>query len=315
MFYPYVTSAIENPHVREIIDSYIKWDCLVCERPKLSFEIDRDKSQIFGCAVEILLELILKEKSKIEIRTTNYESNMHHYLSRSQLVNGKVSPEVYIHSRLTGPYNYVSGKLTAELYTDGDIVKLRDVVNEYEKAILHIKTHVNHLFGNQRRETTHAILSIAKYYSTLKPPMKNINPKHYFIDLDSLLNPLDSVIEAWTKQLANKSTTVLTQPHFSFLGISGYGDFIVDDILLEIKCSNGYLRKADLRQVALYYLLNKANHASKQYMDVRNVALYYPLFQKNIIMPTSKIFYTGKTKRVIAELGRIFTQRTKYGFY
>lgn len=316
MFYPYVTYAIDNPSVRDVLDKYIRWDKLVSVRPKLLFNIDTEKSVIFGCAAEILVSFLVSSNTEIGFQTDRYEECLEVYLSKVPTEFNQNYKKLYVYNyRFRNPHNYIEGRSTAKNISEDEPVCLQSIVNEYRDAIRDIKGNSNELFNRDKRKTLLAILTISKYYAGMKTPNRNINPKCYSVNLEQLLIPLESIIETFSMEPMKGQELFVSEPHFSHMGISGYGDFIIDKTLIEVKSTRSYVRKADIRQVALYYLLNKATPDPKKCYKIENITIYYPLFQSCINLPISIIFNTIKTSTVVNELERIFKNRSKYGFY
>lgn len=93
-------------------------------------------------------------------------------------------------------------------------------------------------------------------------------------------------------------------PGFQWIA-SGNGDFSIDSILIEVKCSNRNFGSADYRQVLIYWLLSYAASVNETGEEWKSILLLNPRKNRYLELPFDELIEitaAGKSKIEILEL-------------
>lgn len=113
-----------------------------------------------------------------------------------------------------------------------------------------------------------------------------------------------SILERLIKKMPNgffRSKNVLINPSLRLGTITGEPDYIIDDIILDIKTTKSFFSRIDFNQLICYYLLYKINEKywNKVGVKINKIGIYYALHGQLIQFDVTKLCSPSDLKEIL----------------
>lgn len=300
----YTSDLLSKSEIKKELDTFIKFP-LVIDKPRLIF----DKKLVYnktslGFATEILFELFFSN-TKTSFLSPLKEYEMHlmktlHECKKDGYVNidnHYVCPK---RSNILILYNITNSLNDARLIKVENPIKLRDLINDYYNALETLKA--KDCFENNIEQSMFSILILANIIPLCKR-FHIFNDNYKNID-ENTLELLKKIYQNLPKNLIATKNDIISEQAIRICGTSGRPDFVIGNTLLEIKTTQTYLTKDDIRQIALYYLALESENSQNSNKCIEELVIYYSLYGKAVRFKPEELFNLDRKAAIIKKLSK-----------
>lgn len=263
---------IKDPEVRVLLDGVINFPRI--DRKRISpLEIDSEESSLFGYAFEVLFDFYMQRNENSELITSRYSKPLNRFVSQCEKKECANKEELYLfYNRNIYVWNATNNRELAIEYSNGyKTLRLADVQNKYIESLEIISNNIG--LPEPSVELYDALSEVAKVYPSLK--RFTISIRHLGQPNDSLRLGLRIAFLELKQKFPKTPRLVIREPRINFCNVYCRPDFIIDNALVEIKCTKELLVKEHVRQIVFYYIAltrQKVIKASK----ITKILIYYP---------------------------------------
>lgn len=297
---------IKDPDVRKTMDLYITFPKIDRKSYKPT-HIDTEISSLFGYAIEILFDFYIQRKGNIDIVAVKYVKKMDDFIDTCEKKEEEKKQSLFLFdNRGHLLWNVTKDRSMAVEYSNGSkIMSLSQVHKKYLDSLEIIKENIN--LSNPDEEIFDAVCEVAKIYPSLK--RFTISPKYLYQSNQALVPEIKNSFYTFLKHFPKAPNVVLREPKVKFCDVRCRPDFIIDDALVEIKCTKELLDREHIRQVVFYYtaLMQQRAIPSKQ---ISKIIIFYPRYDHFFELNISELINLKEFKPAIKELKVILEKKS-----
>ncbi|MFM1999317.1 MAG: hypothetical protein RL204_1264 [Bacteroidota bacterium] len=265
---------IKISNVRVLLDELINFPSI--DRKRITpLEIDSEESSLFGYAFEVLFDFYMQRNESFEVISSRYSKPLNRFVSQCEKKQGTKKEELFLfYNQNVFVWNATNNRELAIEYSNGyKTLRLADVQNKYIESLEIISNNIG--LPEPSDELYDALSEVAKVYPSLKK--FTISIRHLGQPNDSLRLGLRIAFLELKQKFPKSPRLVIREPRINFCNIYCRPDFIIDNALVEIKCTKELLVKEHVRQIVFYYIAltrQKVIKASK----ITKILIYYPRY-------------------------------------
>ena len=215
----------------------------------------------FEVAIESLSE------SFVEGNTVLYYKGVGYPLSEKFITINDLLKDKNVLNQFPEQEHITTNTQVFELLSDAQ-VKLEDIFTK--KKIL--KTHLKSLIIASQILPAFSMRKFAKNVGVVE---------------DDLINLLNDLKQATSKELISQAKEILINPHIHYSIVDGRPDYVFHNTILDIKTTKKFFARIHLNQVLIYFLLHLSKETESDFRNydsdfsernIDEIALYYPLY-------------------------------------
>jgi len=192
------------------------------------------------------------------------------------------------------------------------IFSKEDVVNHLQKTIncfeKEVKNYTNkNIISNSLILTILKFTNISNQFFSMAPSINHNFSKNYLSQLKDIINKVYLPIES---EIHKKDS--IFKPDLSWQKIRARPDFLIGNVIVELKTSNSFLSTNDYLQSITYLLFANQISNSRKYGKIDKLIIYYPILNTHYEIPSGFIKMNRNEK---AEFKNMILEFIKKGNY
>ena len=299
------SKIIKDPNVRKIMDQFIKFPTLDRRLYKQT-NVDPEMSSLLGYAIEILFDFYIQRNANIILVASRYATQMDEFVEQCEKKQEEKKQSLFlIDSRGRFAWNVTKDRSLAIEYANGyKIMRLSQVQKKYLDSLKIIKKNIS--LSEPNDEIFDAVCEIAKIYPSLK--RFTISPKYLGQSNKALVHEIKNSFYTFLKHFSETPSFAIKEPKVKFHNVHCRPDYIIDDALVEIKCTKELLDKEHIRQVVFYYtaLTRQRIIPIKQ---IARILIFYPRFDYVFEIKIQELISPPEFKSGIKELKAVLEDK------